>query len=259
MIRRLHDLLRKTAVPALPRPAPPVAVIADLHGRADLLDAMLTRITDQPDAACARQIFVGDLIDRGPDSAAVLARVHDLCTADRTRTICLMGNHERMMLDFLNDPVGAGPLWIANGGADTLASFGLNPWGRHSTPHALAEDLRAAAGPTLLDWLAALPLFWCEGTLAVTHAGADPARSLSDQSPDRLLWGPRRREGPRRDGIWVAQGHKVVARPLADRGRIMTDTGAWRTGVLTAAWLDTQGLRFLHVDAGNDIASGHNP
>ena len=244
MFRRLLARLRTD--PDLPRPAPPVAVIGDLHGRADLLERMLARLAAEPGAASARRIFVGDLIDRGPDTAAVLARVHALCTRDPARTICLMGNHERMMLDFLDDPSGAGPLWIANGGAETLVSFGVNPWGRHDLP-GQAEALRAAAGQTLLDWLAALPLFWSEGALAVTHAGADPARPLADQSPDRLLWGPRGREGARRDGLWVAQGHRVVAQPRAEAGRIMVDTGAWHSGTLTAAWLDTGGLRFLDV------------
>jgi serine/threonine protein phosphatase 1 len=226
-------------------------VIGDIHGRLDLLDALLARIAAQPGGDTARILFVGDLVDRGPDSAGVLARVHALHKADPDRVLCLMGNHERMMLDFLEDAPHAGPRWIRNGGSDTLNSFGLSPWARRANEDALqdlAEALRSALGAEKVDWLTTLPLIWQEGLLAVTHAGADPKRDMADQNPQRLIWGPRKREAAHRsDGIWVAQGHVIVETAHAQDQRIWVDTGAFRSGQLSAAWIDASGLSFLNI------------
>lgn len=117
-MRWLPAIFRRkpAAPPPLPQSDPPVCVIGDIHGRLDLLDALLVQIAKQPAYDKARLIFVGDLIDRGPDSAGVLARVHALHTAHPDRVICLMGNHERMALDFLENPARHGRRWIAAGG-----------------------------------------------------------------------------------------------------------------------------------------------
>lgn len=230
-----------------PRPVPPVCVIGDLHGRADLLDRMLALVAAQQDAAAARVIFAGDMIDRGPGSAAVLARVQALVEAGRA--LALMGNHERMMLDFLDAPAVAGPLWLTNGGDATLASFGLTPW-RPGDPAALAEALRRALPPGQEAWLRGLPLLWREGALVVSHAGLDPGRAVEDQKPQVLLWGHRDFLRKRRgDGIWVVHGHVIQPILRAEAGRIGTDTGAFATGLLSAAWLDAGGLRRLEVRA----------
>lgn len=231
------------------RATPPLCIVGDLHGRLDLLEQMLARIAAEPDAAQARCIFVGDMIDRGPDSLGVLRRLHGLNTENPAQAICLMGNHERMMLDFLEDPARHGPRWIAAGGAETLASAGIAAWGR--TPvEVLAAQLHSVLGPQMLAWLADLPLWWQAPGIGVTHAGADPALDLAAQPEARLLWGARgTRARARSDGMWIAQGHDIVARARIAEGRIMTDTGAWRSGLLSAAWIDTQGARILEAPA----------
>jgi serine/threonine protein phosphatase 1 len=225
-------------------------VIGDVHGCLEQLEALLARIAAQPEYDKTRIVFVGDLVDRGPDSASVLARVHAMHKAAPTRVICLMGNHERMLLDFLKDAPGCGPRWIAAGGSETLSSFGLSPWARRQGDEALSElatALRAALGEELVSWLRALPLIWQEGELAITHAGADPARAMDEQSRKRLLWGTRKREATlRTDGVWVVQGHVIVQSAHAQDQRIWVDTGAWRSGTLSAAWFDGQGLSFLN-------------
>lgn len=136
------------------------------------------------------------------------------------------------------------------GGSETLSSFGLSPWARRQEEDALtdlAQALRTALGEELVGWLSALPLIWQEGTLAVTHAGADPARAMDNQSTKRMLWGTRTREAARRaDDIWVAQGHVIVQTPVAQNQRIWVDTGAWRSGTLSAAWCDADGLSFIN-------------
>lgn len=226
---------------------PPVCIIGDLHGRADLLEQMLARIEQHPVAHSARKIFVGDMIDRGPDSLTVLRRLHRLNLAHPDTVLCLMGNHERMMLDFLDNPTRHGPRWIAAGGAETLTSAGVPPWGRTGM-QALADQLRAALGPQMIQWLTALPLFWQTGQIGVTHAGASPAYDLVHQPPARLLWGAQgRREDARTDGIWIAQGHDIVPHARFDAGRIMVDTGAWRSGLLSAVWLDGAGPTVIEI------------
>ena len=234
------------ATPPPPRPDAPICVIGDVHGRMDLLEQMLNRIASQPGADRARVILVGDLIDRGPDSAAVVARVMAGTEAAPDRMFCLMGNHERMMLDFLADPV-TGRRWLNHGAEATLRSYGVTmPINR---PQAVAREFRARLPAAQHQWLANLPLIWTgEPGFTVVHASADPARPLDRQRPDDLLWGtPSFADRPRGDGVWVAHGHIVMPEPIAAEGRISTDTGAWRSGVLTAAWLDRDGLRFLQV------------
>ena len=235
----------------LPRPDEPVCVVGDIHGRLDLLKRMLAQIEECPDAAKARIIIAGDMIDRGPQSAAVVRLLHRRCRADPTRTFCLMGNHERMMLDFLQDPERNGPRWLASGGSDTLASFGIAIWARRDSlarPMLVqqAEALRAALTPDELSWLQSLPLYWQERDLAVAHAGADPTRAFNDQTAESLLWGCRHFYSKRRsDGLWVVHGHTVVEKAHATEGRIAVDTGAWQSGCLSAVWIDGSGLTFL--------------
>lgn len=236
------------------RAAPPLCIVGDLHGRLDLLEDMLGLIAAQPMARHARCIFVGDMIDRGPDSVGVLRRLHMRHLQDPATTICLMGNHERMMLDFLAAPDRHSARWRAAGGDETLASAGLNPWAR-SPAQRMAEDLRAALGPQMLEWLAALPLYWQMPGLGVTHAGAAPGQALSEQRTERLLWGAGgRSEHARQDGMWIAQGHDVVADVRYAQGRIMVDTGAWRSGILSGVWIDAQGARVLQTRSGSGSA-----
>ncbi len=251
MLRRFFS--RSVKMSALPRPLHPLCIIGDLHGRADLLELMLATIASRDPEGKARCIFVGDLIDRGPDSAAVLARVHQLCASDPAHYICVMGNHERMLLDFLADPLRHGPRWFVAGGDQTLASFGLTlRYGARTAPEqnrALAAAVRAAMPPMMLAWLKELPLYWQEGAVLVTHAGADAKKALSSHTEAELVWGYIRHKADRQDGIWVVQGHKIVAQPSVQGTRIFTDTAAWQTGRLSAAWIDQTGLDWIEIQS----------
>ena len=165
--------------------------------------------------------------------------------------MCIRDSHERMLLNFLDDPPRHGPLWFAAGGDQTLASFGLHL--RYGTRDmaaqslALAKALRAALPQDMLAWLTALPLCWQERDLLVSHAGSDAKKALNAQTETEFLWGRFANKGARQDGIWVAQGHKIVPDPIAQEGRIFTDTGAWQTGRLCAAYMDQTGLDWIEV------------
>lgn len=244
---------RRRPLPFVP-PQDPVCLIGDLHGRADLLVRMLDLARRRAGPRPLRLVFCGDMIDRGPSSADVLQRLFLMSEADPARVICLMGNHEHMLLAFLADPPAAGPRWIQAGGGATLISYGLHGRNDGDSPaarfHRIADRLQAAMPAGMPAWLAGLPLLWRDGALAASHAGADPARSLEDQTDAALLWGHRdfaarpRRDGLR-DGLWLVHGHVIQDAPSARDGRIAVDTGAWRSGILSAAWCDAEGLRFL--------------
>lgn len=220
-----------------------VFVVGDVHGEAAALEALLTAIgSEDPEATI---VFVGDYVDRGEGSADVLRRVMALNSEDPARRICLRGNHEQMMLDFLEAPERTGDRWLRYGGLQTLASFDVSrPSG--ATLEALRDSLRDAMGPELVDWMQALPLRWQSGNVAVVHAAADPSVPIDRQSPQTLMWGhPNFMKATRSDGLWVVHGHTIVDAATAVDGRISVDTGAYATGRLTAACIEPGEVRFL--------------
>lgn len=211
-------------------PGAPFTAFGDIHGCLDLL----TRGLEQSDGQI---VCVGDYVDRGPNSAGVLALLQT-----RPDIICLMGNHEDMLLSFLDDPLTHGPRWLTFGGALTLDSYGVSQKG---TATQMRDALRMAMGPKTERWLRALPSYWQSGNVVVTHAGADPGQPIETQAPQVLRWGhPKFRTRRRNDGLWVLCGHVVVDTPQAKHGIIEIDTGAFRTGQLTLARIKAGGVEF---------------
>ena len=228
-------------------PDQPFAVIGDIHGRDDLLTVLLAKL--ETEAPGLPVVFVGDYVDRGPDSATVVNHLRVLCRANPDMYVALRGSHEAMFLKFLETPAEAGPRWLFNGGDKTLASFDVD------VPDDLADEnnlvrardsLADSAGPELINWMRALPLVWQSGNVAVTHAGADPSQPIEPRRGHGLLWGHRDfLRKPRQDGLWIVHGHYIVPEPAVDMGRIATDTGAYRTDCLTAAIITPGNVRFL--------------
>ncbi|MEL6913600.1 MAG: metallophosphoesterase [Pseudomonadota bacterium] len=234
----LRSFFRKRR-PVFPPPAPgrPLLVIGDVHGRMDLLDQALAA------GDGAQIVLVGDYIDRGDDSARVVRRL-----AAQANAVCLMGNHEEMLLGFLDDPVKYGPRWLRFGGLQTLLSFGVGEVSETAAPERLTaarDRLADAMGADLIAWLGALPSLWQAGNVAVTHAGADPALPLEAQSDRSLRWGhPDFTSTPRTDGLWVVHGHTIMDAATMEDGRIAVDTGAYATGRLSAARLTDEAVSF---------------
>lgn len=235
-------------VPA-PNPDRATYAVGDIHGRSDLLNRMIDLIHADAGSTEAAVVFLGDYVDRGEQSAEVLRRLMALSQAEPGRITCLMGNHERMMLDFIDQGDAGASRWLRVGGLQTLASFGIGGVSETAPPDAIADAalrLCEALGPDLLDWVRRLPLSTRSGNVHFVHAGADPALGMEDQAPRTLLWGGAGTTGvPRRDGQWVVHGHIIVDAPFAERGYVNVDTGAWYTGRLTAACLDHGDIRFL--------------
>ncbi len=216
-----------------------VYAIGDLHGRADLLDRALALIAADRAEAPAQIVCLGDYIDRGPDSAAVLARL-----MAEPALICLKGNHEAMLLDFLDDP-GQGARWLQNGGIETLASFGVTGVDLRETL-AIHTALTAVLSGAVKGFLSRLPTLWQSGTLLCIHAGGNPGASPAAQTDRDTLWGHRAFfRTPRQDGLWVAHGHWARKTPVVEDGRIGVDTGAWHSNHLTIARIAPGNVRFL--------------
>ncbi|WP_454659106.1 metallophosphoesterase [Bosea beijingensis] len=220
-----------------------VYAVGDIHGRLDLLDQMEAAIAADIAASGAEKpliCYLGDYIDRGPNSAQVIDR---LASSPRGRIgrVFLKGNHEDRMVDFLVDPAKNGPAWMKYGGREALESYGL------IVPNEVADtgwtDLRDHLDAALPDSHRAflndlrLGLRW-RGYLFV-HAGLDPQRPATEQMPRDLMWIREPFLSSACDwGFKVVHGHVVVEEPVFRPNRIGIDTGAYRSGRLTCLVLD---------------------
>lgn len=254
------DRVAPTDAPAsadAPRPDRPIYLVGDIHGRGDLLELMLELIDAHIGGTRAvdpHLVFLGDYVDHGPESADVIARLRELTTSFPDNVTCLMGNHERMMLDFLTDPATRGPRWLRAGGAATLLSYRIDGPALMAAPdpenlRAAGSRLREALGHKAISWIETLPLSWQSGSLWAVHAGADPYHPMTAQSARVLLYGhPEFDTVPRGDGVWIAHGHVEAELPSAGNGRIALDTAAWSSGRLTTCAVRPDGrMDFLQT------------
>lgn len=223
----------------------PIYVIGDVHGRMDLLDSLSAKIVEdaisRPGMSEAKVIYLGDYVDRGDQSAQVLAHLYELSLSQPDRHICLKGNHEVLMLNFLEDPRKHGARWLRYGGMQTLASFGIR--GFHERMDVedmpdIAAQLEDVLPDGMHDWLRGLPQTYRTGNVVCVHAALNPERVWNDQSDRTRMWGHKDFFTKQRtDGQWVAHGHTIMEQPVVDQGRMSLDTGAYATGRLTAMGL----------------------
>lgn len=239
----------RAASPDAPAPQPdrPLVVIGDVHGRFDLLEPLLERLARDPDLAGDRDlILAGDLVDRGPASAEVIDLARALETDQPHRVTSLMGNHEAMLIDFLDGKSRS--VWLRAGGMDTLQSFGVTipEMAPEIAPEKTGNDadglagLRAAAvtaiGPERIAWLRARPVMRQSGTVVTVHAAFDRNRKATAQNPKSLLWGAKAFYQTHSTALpWVVHGHVITRPPRIEGTRIAIDSGAWLGGGLTAA------------------------
>ena len=227
---------------------PLVYAVGDVHGMNDLLSHLLTRI--ESDSAIrghpATVIFLGDVVNRGPQTRQVLDRLMAGPTRPRDHWIVLRGNHEQMMLEALTAGGSATvQRWLKMGGLETLASYGGTR--KQATP----ERARELVDPAHLRFLDGLPLTHIAGDYLFVHAGVEPGVPLHQQDAARLLT-IRGRFLKKAHGLpfTVIHGHTPSdGRPMLGPGRIGVDTGAYYTGILTAVAIEPKraGQRFLRV------------
>lgn len=239
-VRRFFSRLRRRSAPQLP-PGVRIYAVGDVHGRADLLAHVLSRIDthrEQHATSRAIEVFLGDYIDRGPNSSQVI----DLLSERRLshETMFLKGNHETYIFDFLDDPTSL-EHWRHYGGYETLLSYGLKPPLRTDAfeQRALAMSFGQALPQTHKEFLSGLKTTFTCGDYLFVHAGIRPGIPLDQQHEEDLLW-------IRDDfllseenfGKYVVHGHSPVREPDIRHNRINIDTGAYATGKLTCAVIE---------------------
>lgn len=228
-----------------------VYAIGDVHGCHDLLRALLDRIGDHyaalEPAAALHIVFLGDIIDRGPDSFKVMELLYDLHTRTN-RVLVLRGNHEEVMLQVLAGDVEMLAPWMKFGGASTVRSFGLAPFRSGDNVAQYLAQLRAAVPPEWVTWLKRLPLTARSGDYFFCHAGVRPGVPLRRQTRNDLLWiRDDFLDDDRSHGAVIIHGHSIEAQVEVRPNRIGIDTGAYRTGELTALYLEGDAYEVLSV------------
>jgi serine/threonine protein phosphatase 1 len=221
-----------------------VYAIGDIHGRMDVLgplvreiaiDAAATNPVDRP-----LLVLLGDYVDRGPESRQVVDLILRLQADSFFEVAPLKGNHEEALLQFLDDPEFA-PTWVEHGGGATLASYGVQPAATRSAPEAwlpVRDAFDKALSAAHRRFYQQLELVRVVGDYAFVHAGVRPGVPLEEQTERDMLWirydflddrGPF--------GKVIVHGHTPAEEPQMLKHRLGLDTGAYATGVLTAARL----------------------
>ena len=213
-------------------------VVGDVHGRLDLLDRLLDKIHDEIAKRPARKVlivFVGDLIDRGPASAEVVERLRAY-SHPRARAVFLLGNHEEVLLRILRGEADLITKWRSFGGSECLASYGVDASKLIGMGDEDAlEVIRGAIPKTHAEFLETFDDSCRFGDYLFVHAGIRPGIEIDQQRQSDLRWIRDPFLFDETDhGFVVVHGHTIRPEVEVRPNRIGIDTGAYRTGVLTA-------------------------
>lgn len=219
-----------------------VYAIGDIHGRSDLLERLHELIeahfTANP-LPTIHLIYLGDYIDRGPDAVGVMELLLREPSGFVTVTL-LRGNHEEMLLRFLDDP-GVGPMWCQLGGLETLLSYGVDVAGTLASEGypGVANRAREKLPLPHYELLTQLQSCFTVGDYFFCHAGVRPGVPLEQQQPQDLAWIREPfLEAKENFGKIVVHGHSPTEQPEFRANRINIDTGAYATGRLTCLVLE---------------------
>jgi serine/threonine protein phosphatase 1 len=241
--------------PASLPPGRRIYAIGDIHGCAAQLASLHAMIADdlaRRPVAAPLLLHIGDYVDRGPDSAGVIARLVDGSPLPGVPMVNLMGNHEHTMLEALSGERAAGTDWLFAGGRAALQSYGVDP----DSPR---ETWPSAIPPAHMAFLRGLDLMHRDGGYVFVHAGVRPGVALDSQARDDLL---RMRQpflySEADFGAVVVHGHTPVKAPVVRHNRIAIDTGAVFGGKLTCVVLEGEVLSFLAADpVGDPVSIAH--
>ncbi len=225
-----------------------IYAVGDVHGRADLLEQVFARIDqDGADYPGFRdiEVFIGDYVDRGPSSSHVIGQL--IQRSEYRETVFLRGNHEELMLAFLQNPAVLGD-WRQVGGLETLMSYGLQPVMHPSRQQQieLCASFNRMMPRRHRDFLQKLRDSYVCGDYFFVHAGVRPGVPLSRQSEQDLRW-------IRNDFLehgesfekFVVHGHTPVIEPQILANRMNIDTGAYATGNLTCFAFESDYVRSI--------------
>lgn len=234
-------------------------VVGDIHGRVDLLLALLRKIAfdaARNETAAQRElIFLGDYVDRGPDSRGVIDLILSTeAESDFWQVTALKGNHEAALLQFLDDP-NFWPMWSEFGARETLTSYGVAPPapGSEETDWLRASrQLNAALPVNHRAFLEGLELTADRGDYLCAHAGVRPGVPLDQQTEEDLLWiRDDFLRSEKRLAKVIVHGHTPAEEAYVGAHRIGVDTGAYATSVLTAIKLKAAEQVLIQARAGD--------
>jgi serine/threonine protein phosphatase 1 len=232
-------------------------VVGDIHGKYDLFIRLLEEMEYSPGAD--RLVLIGDLVDRGENSSAVVTKAMELKKADPDNVVILRGNHEAMMINALAQPSGEDvELWYINGGIETLQSY-LNDEGELDIP----EDH--------YEFLYRLPTWFEDDHAIYVHAGLiedEEGKFLHPQEePDHpaLLWSRSRHFFAEYTGKTVIFGHTITGMLFGEREKVWlrdhvigVDTGAYLTGVLSGIEMPSRQIFSVREESEDDENSAKN-
>jgi len=239
-------MFRKRAIPKKKAFLAPegtrIYAIGDVHGRIDLLEELLDLIVRDDAARGSMEssiIFLGDLADRGPDSAAVVARVRQLCGEAGVARL-VKGNHDDVLVKAARGDGRAAKLLLAIGGMQTLLSYGIT---EEEAARGTHQDLADLIGQRLpaedIDFLERGEDMILLGDYLFVHAGIRPKVALADQRTSDLYWIREPFLGSDADhGVLVIHGHSVTEFIEERPNRIGVDTGAYASGKLSAIGIE---------------------
>ena len=227
--------------------------VGDIHGRVDLLEHLLAKIhadLQHRPAPKTLLVFVGDLVDSGPSSAQVIERLR-CYRRDGVRPVFLLGNHEEVLLRIIAGDSSVVESWLKFGGLQCLQSYGVTLASiRGRSAEQVVEIVRASVPPEHVEFLESFADSCRFGDYLFVHAGIRPGVEVDQQSQADLRWIREPFLFDERDhGFVVVHGHTITDEVEERPNRIGIDTGAYRSGVLTALaiegterWLiDTRG------------------
>ncbi len=198
--------------------------IGDIHGRFDCLTSLVCKLKFTKDDTI---IFLGDYIDRGPESKEVIDSI--IYLQGKFKVVALKGNHEDLCLKAYSDEKNNADIWIYNGGGNTLKSY---------------KNMKVSKKH--LDWMRKLPLYFETERYIFVHAGLLPGKPLRDQNEHTLMW--IRNDFIESDYDWskvIVFGHTPTINPIVQNNKIGIDTCAFRTSRLTAViFSKNEGLRY---------------
>jgi Calcineurin-like phosphoesterase len=201
--------------------------LSDIHGHLNKLDDLVAQCHRDAGDNNAKFIFLGDYIDRGPESRGVIDYLMDFQSRQPDGVVCLCGNHEDLALSAIDDPELIAQWVVHNSGDTTLRSYGVNAPSKLPARH--------------VDWMRSLATHHDDGRRFFVHAGIDPSRPLDRQERHDMLWMRQPfLSDPRDFGRLIVHGHTPLlgGQPDLRTNRVNIDTGAGARGPLTAAIFD---------------------
>lgn len=234
--------------------------IGDVHGRLDLLNDLLAQIEQDNATRSVKEtviVFLGDLIDRGPNSRGVIDRLKNT-PPDFAKCIFIMGNHEEALVKGLTGSPHLLQPWLKHGGLACAESYGIDIGSIYSQPDDVVEHVLMSAVPE--SHIKFMQNFYdCVrfGDYLFVHAGVRPNVPIDEQSSRDLKWiRGEFLESDENFGCVVVHGHSINEEIVEKHNRIGIDTGAYKSGILTAVRIEDTEISFLQARGETTSSSG---